>query len=509
MSERFTNKTYVGSGAMATVYRAWDSVMQRDVALKEIADELQDNADVRELLLNEARKIAKIKHINVVQIYDVTYDDGIPTIVQEFVGGGDLSSAVGSSAASVDITLKVLHDVFSGLEAIHSSGLIHRDIKPDNLLNSDGTWKLVDFGVAMQGDEDVIPFVGSKYAAPEILLAPETISAKTDFYSAGVMAMELLLGATTFERVAREVTAKSTGSEGPENPNAFWQKWSYSKLAWPRLEEVDSKFSAPLSDFIAKLIAHDANARPASASEIVVALDELREAERQILSAPTLPLAGASAQPNDTAPQKKKQPLWFKAIVGILLIFLLVLGALLMLPKKGPPSVATSSDAAVLVRSMLAEKTNAMTATIRGTEGGAVPQTMEIGRTIIFDIIAEQTGQLALIHLSADHTMSFIYPAPSGDLPVLEANVSTSVGDDLRLEVSEPTGTEYWLVLNTSEGLVIPESVPMIPVDDWAQTYLIPKDPLFSASLISWLTSQPLFGWALIEVNVVNLGDAK
>ncbi len=68
MSDRFTNKTYVGSGAMATVYRAWDSVMQRDVALKEIADELQDNADVRELLLNEARKIAKIKHPNVVQI---------------------------------------------------------------------------------------------------------------------------------------------------------------------------------------------------------------------------------------------------------------------------------------------------------------------------------------------------------------------------------------------------------------------------------------------------------
>ena len=158
MSDRFTNKTYVGSGAMATVYRAWDSVMQRDVALKEIADELQDNADVRELLLNEARKIAKIKHPNVVQIYDVTYDDSIPGDCPEFVGGGDLSTAVGgSSTASVDVPLKVLHDVFSGLDAIHSSGLIHRDIKPDNLLNADGTWKLVDFGVAMQGDEDSYP----------------------------------------------------------------------------------------------------------------------------------------------------------------------------------------------------------------------------------------------------------------------------------------------------------------------------------------------------------------
>ncbi len=269
--------------------------------------------------------------------HDVTYDDGIPTIVQEFVGGGDLASSVGSSTASVDVTLKVLHDVFSGLDAIHSSGLIHRDIKPDNLLNGDGTWKLVDFGVAMQGDEDVIPFVGSKYAAPEILLAPETISAKSDFYSTGVMAaLEMLLGSATFERVASEVTAKSTGSEGPENPNAFWQKWSYSKLAWPRLEEIDDKFSVQLSDFIATLIAHEADARPANAAEVLAALNELRDAERQILSAPTLPLAGSAPPVSEGAPKKKKQPLWFKAIAGVLLVCLIGLGALEQCPRSRP-----------------------------------------------------------------------------------------------------------------------------------------------------------------------------
>lgn len=507
MSDRFTKKTYVGSGAMATVYRAWDSVMQRDVALKEIADELQDNADVRELLLNEARKIAKIKHPNVVQIYDVTYDDGIPTIVQEFVGGGDLASSVGSSTASVDVTLKVLHDVFSGLDAIHSSGLIHRDIKPDNLLNGDGTWKLVDFGVAMQGDEDVIPFVGSKYAAPEILLAPETISAKSDFYSAGVMAMEMLLGSATFERVAREVTAKSTGSEGPENPNAFWQKWSYSKLAWPRLEEVDKKFSAQLSDFIAKLIAHEADARPVNAAEVLAALNELRDAERQILSAPTLPLAGSAPPASEGAPKKKKQPLWFKAIAGVLLVCLLGLGALLLMPTQTPLSVATSTEAATLARSILAETPPAMTAVIRGTQGGDGPQTMEIGRAIALDVTAQNSGQLALVHLSADHALSVIYPSPTGELPSVEANVTVAIGDDLRLEVSEPTGTEYWLVLNTAEGLVIPESVPMISVEDWARAFLIGDDPVYSARLVSWLANQPLTGWALIEVNVVALAD--
>lgn len=158
---------------------------------------------------------------------------------------------------------------------------------------------------------------------------------------------------------------------------------------------------------------------------------------------------------------------------------------------------------------MLAEQPKAMTATIRGTEGGIGPQTMEIGRKIIFDINADQNGELALIHLSADHVLSFIYPSPKGDLPLLEPNVATSVGDDLRLEVSEPAGTEYWLVLNTSDGMTIPESVPLIAVENWAQAYLITNDPIYSASLISWLGNRSLLGWALIEVNVVNLGDAE
>ena len=105
--------------------------------------------------------------------------------------------------------------------------------------------------------------------------------------------------------------------------------------------------------------------------------------------------------------------------------------------------------------------------------------------------------------------LSFIYPSPKGELPLLEPNVATSVGEDLRLEVSEPAGTEYWLVLNTSDGMTIPESVPLIAVENWAQAYLITNDPIYSASLISWLGNRSLLGWALIEVNVVNLGDAE
>jgi len=507
MSDRFTNKTYVGSGAMATVYRAWDSVMQRDVALKEIASELQDNTDVRDLLLNEARKIAKIKHPNVVQIYDVTYDDNIPTIVQEYVGGGSLASAIGSGTASVDVTLGVLEDVFSGLDAIHSSGLIHRDIKPDNLLNGDGTWKLVDFGVAMQGDEDVIPFVGSKYAAPEILLAPNTISEKCDFYSTGVMAMELLLGAAAFERVAREVTAKSTGSQGPESPNAFWQKWSYSKLAWPRLDEIDSKFSAPLSEFIARLVAQNPDERPADAGEILGVLADLREAERQILSAPTLPIGGAAVktEEGDEKPAKRKQPLWFKAVAVVLVLALGGIGALLLMPKKGPPPllINNSTEASQYVSSALADVLPGMAASIVGAESQSGITTMKIGSEVVFELSVDQPGELALIHLSADNILSFIYPAPGGAAPTLVPGELNTIASDLRLEVSEPAGTEYWILLNLTAAFDMPDNIPLIPVDDWAQAYEIQPDPAFSGRLMRWLSQRALVGWTVLEVNVI------
>ena len=87
-NERYENKTYVGSGGMATVYRAWDSVVGRDVALKEIAEELRQDPEVRDMFMREARKMAKVRHRNVVQVYDVLLENEAATLVQEYMDGG-------------------------------------------------------------------------------------------------------------------------------------------------------------------------------------------------------------------------------------------------------------------------------------------------------------------------------------------------------------------------------------------------------------------------------------
>lgn len=337
-NDRYQNKTYIGSGGMATVYHAWDSLVGRDVALKEIAEELRGNEDVRDMFLSEARKMAQVKHLNVVQVYDVLYNDGIPTIVQEFMEGGSLGAKIGASTMSSDEVLKMLNDVTYGLRAIHAAGLIHRDMKPDNVLGDKGDWKVGDFGVAMSGEEEVLPFVGSKYAAPEVLNAPDTISVRSDIYSIGVMAMELLLGSERFEASAREALILEQGEPpgGRDTAAAFWQRWVSGNASLPPLNEIEPSISEGLAEFLLRLTAKDPDQRPTDCDVVLAEIARLREDESMRMGAPTAP-NNKVKQKKDTAEEpegKAKSPLWFKAIIAAGVVLLLGIGALFVLPKS-------------------------------------------------------------------------------------------------------------------------------------------------------------------------------
>ena len=332
-SQRFENKTYIGSGGMATVYRAYDSVVGRDVALKEIAEELRQDEEIREMFLREARKMAKVQHRNVVQIYDVILDEDSATLVEEFMDGGSLAKLVGAATLSPDETLKMLQDVSYGLQAIHRAGLIHRDMKPDNILAANGEWKVGDFGVAMSGDEEVLPFLGSKYAAPEVLTAPDTISEQSDIYSMGVMAAELVLGSQRFEEVARE--ALDTSREGAksalkETSATFWQRWVSSNVELPLLNEINPVVSVQFSEFVAKLMARNPADRPKDLAEVIATIKSLRESEAMRMGAPT----ARDPRVKRKGKEKKKQPLWFKITAGVFTTLLLAVATLLFLGAK-------------------------------------------------------------------------------------------------------------------------------------------------------------------------------
>ncbi|HEY1237039.1 MAG TPA: serine/threonine-protein kinase [Solirubrobacterales bacterium] len=199
--ERYELEDRLGHGGMATVYRARDLKLDREVAIKLLADNFAGDDEVRKRFSREARLAARLDHPNVVQVFDVGEDEDRPFIVMEHVEGGTLEDRLNRRRRSVDRVeaLRLLGQLCEGLGHAHAKKLVHRDIKPQNLLlrDSDDCLKITDFGIARAAEETTRltrpgKVIGTdRYMAPE-QLADGKITPATDVYACGVVADELL-----------------------------------------------------------------------------------------------------------------------------------------------------------------------------------------------------------------------------------------------------------------------------------------------------------------------------
>jgi serine/threonine protein kinase len=200
--DRYELEDRLGHGGMATVYRARDLKLDREVAIKLLADNFAGDDEVRTRFSREARLAARLDHPNVVQVFDVGEDDDDrPFIVMEHVEGGTLHDRLNRRRRSLDPdeALRLLGQLCEGLAHAHAKKLVHRDIKPQNLLlrDSDDCLKITDFGIARAAEETTRltrpgKVIGTdRYMAPE-QLADGTITPATDVYACGVVADELL-----------------------------------------------------------------------------------------------------------------------------------------------------------------------------------------------------------------------------------------------------------------------------------------------------------------------------
>ena len=189
---------------MAVVYLARDDELERPVAIKVLARHLADDPVFRDRFLREARLAARLSHPNIVQIYDAGEDHGDPYIVMECVEGRSLADELESSGALdparvVDLGVQVC----AGLEHAHAAGLVHRDIKPGNLLLGErDTVKIADFGIARAAETTRLTQMGSvlgtaAYLSPEQALGEE-VTAAADVYSLGCVLFECLTGRTPY-----------------------------------------------------------------------------------------------------------------------------------------------------------------------------------------------------------------------------------------------------------------------------------------------------------------------
>ncbi|MCB1008996.1 MAG: serine/threonine protein kinase [Acidobacteria bacterium] len=196
----------LGAGGMGRVFKARDTTLDREVAIKTLSPQLAADPDYLQRFLKEARAVARLNHQNIVQIYSFGSIENTPYIAMEFVDGVSLGARVKKARLSELETVKVGRQACRALDIAHSHGIVHRDIKPDNLiLSKRGDLKLVDLGVAKRvGDDQSITQTGlmvgtPHYISPEQVRGQRDIDGRADIYSLGATLYHLVTGHTPYE----------------------------------------------------------------------------------------------------------------------------------------------------------------------------------------------------------------------------------------------------------------------------------------------------------------------
>ena len=195
----------IGSGGMAEVFRARDELLGRDVAVKVLSERLSTDSQFVERFRREAQSAANLNHPNIVSLYDYGSDEGTNFIVMEFIDGQPLSEVIADQGPLMpERAAEIAHDVATALERAHASGLVHRDIKPGNIMvTKSGETKVTDFGIARALDADQSMTQTGMVMGTAAYLSPEQaqgnpVDARSDIYSLGCVLYEMLSGGSPF-----------------------------------------------------------------------------------------------------------------------------------------------------------------------------------------------------------------------------------------------------------------------------------------------------------------------
>jgi len=270
LNNRYELEQKIGEGGMARVYRGRDTRLNRHIAVKVLHSQYASDPVFLQRFHHEAQAAANLRHPNIVDIYDVGLDHDIHYIVMEYVEGSDLKALIAHSGPlPVDQAIQIAEAVAQGLSAAHRVGLVHRDIKPQNIIVGPGSQvKITDFGIAKSAlstamTETGVTFGTADYISPEQARG-QPATPRSDIYSLGVTLYEMLTGRLPFTGASSIAVAMQHVSEEPPPPRM------YNPRIPPALEAL-----------VLRALSKDPDQRPATAQEFTRLLSGWRDAGEQ------------------------------------------------------------------------------------------------------------------------------------------------------------------------------------------------------------------------------------
>ena len=303
LADRYEILQLLGEGGMGTVYKARDREVDRIVALKIIRPDLAGQAKILERFKQELVLARQVTHKNVIRIFDLGSAGPLKFITMEFVEGRDLSHLMHERRFCVEESIQIIRQVCRALDAAHAESVVHRDLKPQNIMvNERGKVSVMDFGLAFSTEINNLTQTGALLGTPAYM-SPEQaqgkpLDARSDLYALGIIFYEMLTGDTPFHADSLVASLVKRSQEPPPDPAA-----------------VNQEVSKEVSAVILKCLATDPNDRYQSSAELLRDLDVLAGDS----------LASSTVQ-TAIEPAQKRTWKWVSAGLGVSLALLLVLG---------------------------------------------------------------------------------------------------------------------------------------------------------------------------------------